>query len=104
MEYSVGRKIGKGLEDLKRIIDSDYDFKQPILYVRKKENLVIMTESEYKSLKEIEKEMKRIDTCLKLGTGTSVSCFSYKGKTIACMSVEKYNNLLSESIKNKENK
>ena len=55
-EYSVGRKIGKGVEDLKRIIDSDYDFKNPILYVRKKENLVIMTESEFNRLKKIEKD------------------------------------------------
>ena len=55
-EYSVGRKIGKGVEDLKRIIDSDYDFKNPILYVRKKENLVIMAESEFNRLKRIENE------------------------------------------------
>lgn len=47
-------------------------------------------------------EMERIDTCLKLATGSSVSCFSYKGKTIACMSVEKYNDLLSKALKNKE--
>ena len=48
-------------------------------------------------------EMKRIDTCLRLATGNSVSCFNYKGKTIACMSVEKYNDLLSRALKNKEN-
>ena len=99
-EYSVGRKIGKVLEDLKRISDSDYDFKQPILYVRRKENLVIMAESEYKNLK----EMERIDTCLKLATGSSVSCFNYKDKTIACMSIEKYNKLLSKALKDKEDK
>jgi hypothetical protein len=58
IEYSVGRKIGKGVEDLKRIIDSDYDFKFPLLYIRKKEkgNLVIMTESEFNRLKKIEKD------------------------------------------------
>jgi hypothetical protein len=50
------------------------------------------------------REMKRIDTCLRLATGNSVSCFNYKGKTIACMSVEKYNDLLSRALKNKENK
>lgn len=55
-DYSVGREIGKGVEDLKRIIDSDYDFKTPILYVRKKENLVIITESEFNRLKKIEKD------------------------------------------------
>lgn len=55
-EYSIGRKIGKGVEDLKRIIDSDYDFKFPLIYIRKKENLVIMTESEFNRLKKIEKD------------------------------------------------
>jgi len=57
-EYSVGRRIGKGVEDLKRIIDSDYDFKTPIIYIRKKEkgNLVIITESEFNRLKKIEKD------------------------------------------------
>jgi hypothetical protein len=56
-EYSVGRKIGKGVEDLKRIIDSDYDFKFPLIYIRRhKENLIIITESEFNRLKKIEKE------------------------------------------------
>jgi hypothetical protein len=56
------------------------------------------------SYEELSKPMKRIDICLKLATGNSVSCFNYKGKTIACMSVEKYNDLLSRALKNKENK
>jgi hypothetical protein len=47
-------------------------------------------------------EIKRIDTCLRLATGNSVSCFNYKGKNIACMSVNKYNELVRKSIKNKE--
>lgn len=53
--YIANRQLNKNIENLKRIIDSDYP--TPILYVRrKKENLVIITESEYKRLKEIEKE------------------------------------------------
>jgi uncharacterized protein YajQ (UPF0234 family) len=55
-EYIERREIGKGIEALKKIMDSDYDFKKPILYVRKKENLVIMTESEFHRLKKIENE------------------------------------------------
>lgn len=95
-EYSVGFNIGKDIVNLKQMIDNN---QTPILYVRRyKENLVIITESEYSRLK----KMERIDTCLKLATGSSVSCFSYKGKTIACMSVEKYNDLLSKALKNKE--
>lgn len=101
--YIANRRSNKSVECLKRMIDSDYP--TPIFYVRRyKENLVILKESEYKSLKEIEKEIKRIDTCLRLAIGSSVSCFNYKGKTIACMSVEKYNDLLSRALKNKENK
>jgi hypothetical protein len=47
-------------------------------------------------------ELKRLDICLKLGSENSVSCFNYKGKNIACMSVNKYNELVRKSIKNKE--
>jgi hypothetical protein len=55
-EYIERREIGKGIEALKKIMDSDYDFKKPMLYVRKKGNLVIMAESEFNRLKKIDKD------------------------------------------------
>jgi uncharacterized protein YajQ (UPF0234 family) len=55
-EYIERREIGKAIEALIRILDSDYDFKKPMLYVRKKGNLVIMAESEFNRLKKIENE------------------------------------------------
>jgi hypothetical protein len=53
-------------------------------------------------LKQDLEELKRLDIFLKLGSENSVSCFNYKGKNIACMSVNKYNELVRKSIKNKE--